>query len=424
MKNLTVKIFATLLAILTLTAFSSCQPKENPPVIQQGSFIQFKESELTIDLGETQQIQFFSAEKTENIEWVSSDDSIVSVINGQIIGLKAGKATVTASISEYDKAFCEVTVLAPVSKAYSMTVSREELRLSVNETFDLSCKVRYGTELIENTKIRWDSLDKTVATIDENGTITPVAYGKTVITAECVMADGTLLQKQCELIVVENYVLKISESENGLFVNPLETFTVTPVLFDENGNQVVIDKTACTYGVSNENLIEQNNGEFTALATGKTQVYVKYREIVAYCDVDVWGIKDKDFALISGIAGTCVAQTNDGILSYTSIPGVSQETTCGVFGSAWKDFCEQAIGYGYMSIVVKVYQVQGVMTLYPSGTANCLFDVNMGATLTEEDVSFEQPFVGEKLLSECKDWRGIYFGMYGSGNFIFQITLK
>ena len=400
---------------------SSFKPTQ---IAQAESFIKFGQKTLELSVGENFDLQVFSSASVDAIDWTTSNQEVATVKQGKIVAVQVGKATITASLGEFDKAVCEVTVSAGVSMAYSLKISREELRLNVGETFLIDSEVKYGSDLVSGVSMIWSSSNAAVASVDNQGKVTPHAYGTAKITAKCILADGTALEKVCNVSVIENFVLKLSEAETGIFVKPGDTFSVTPKLYAENGNEIIVDESACTYGVVNQRFVEEENGEFKAVSTGKTQVYVEYRGIVAYCNVDVWGISAENFSVVNGMPGSSVTQERHGALVYTGISGVSKENVCGVLGPDWKNFVSEAIGYGYTSVVVKVYQVDGVLMLYPDGVANSLFDVERGASLTANDVSFEKPYVSEKSLSECQDWAGVYFAMYGNGSFVFEITVK
>lgn len=55
------------------------------------------------------------ANATSPITWISSDETVATVANGVVTGVKAGTATITAKVSDEIKAECVVTVTAPVT---------------------------------------------------------------------------------------------------------------------------------------------------------------------------------------------------------------------------------------------------------------------------------------------------------------------
>src|SRR5699024_3109581 len=64
---------------------------------------------VTIDPHETVALDATLVGSTESIVWSSSDESVATVTDGRVTGIKVGSATVTAKVGEVT-AKCEVTV--------------------------------------------------------------------------------------------------------------------------------------------------------------------------------------------------------------------------------------------------------------------------------------------------------------------------
>jgi uncharacterized protein YjdB len=109
--------------------------------------------------------------------WKSSDSKIASVNTyGLVTGKKAGTAKITAKISGAEIS-CRVTV-----DKTEISLNQTKLSLERGETAKL-------TALTSNrSAVTWKSSKKSVALIDENGTVTAVKPGEAVLTAS---ADGT-----------------------------------------------------------------------------------------------------------------------------------------------------------------------------------------------------------------------------------------
>ena len=100
------------------------------------------------------------------VTWSSSDDSKVKVENGVLKGIGAGTATVTAKVK--DRTFSsEVSVVELSDSSVKMEEKKDSETLKVTGA--------------EGQEVTWESKDESVATVDENGEITPVSAGSTVV---------------------------------------------------------------------------------------------------------------------------------------------------------------------------------------------------------------------------------------------------
>ncbi len=130
------------------------------------------------------------AVKTKDVvQWRSSDETIATVTDkGKVTGLQAGTVTITAYIESIglEETF-ELEVVIPATKLQFE---------SSKETLYLGQAVNFNTKLTTtpegNTdKILWTSSKESVATVDENGVVTPVGVGSAKITAKAVGGKKT-----------------------------------------------------------------------------------------------------------------------------------------------------------------------------------------------------------------------------------------
>lgn len=117
----------------------------------------------------------------------SSEAATTNMITKQVVtGKQAGTATITVVVDDpiSGKTFtqtCNVTVTAPISRLsfrttnYLVRLSGSPLNLAENMTVSPALSVA-------STPVAWTSSNPAVATVDENGMVTPVANGETIIT--------------------------------------------------------------------------------------------------------------------------------------------------------------------------------------------------------------------------------------------------
>lgn len=172
----------------------------------------------------------------EKVTWVSSKPAVARVEdNGDgtaaIYAGTKGNAVITVTTDIGIQKQLNV-VVEEKQKMTEVTLDKAEAVLYVNGTVSgndgLSSQVQLHAEpkaLPENgIAYEWSSTEETVAEVDENGTVTAKAPGKTTIVAKD--AGGSGKYAQCE-ITVERYAESITASVDELYVQPKKKVTVT-----------------------------------------------------------------------------------------------------------------------------------------------------------------------------------------------------
>lgn len=121
----------------------------------------------------------------KSVTWTTGNDQVVKVSDtGIITSVGGGQTIITAKTKDGSKtATCNVTVTIPVS---SISLDKESIRLTKSQMTDLLTATVLPPDAT-NAKVIWNSSDDTIATV-ENGRVTALADGSTVITA--VAEDG------------------------------------------------------------------------------------------------------------------------------------------------------------------------------------------------------------------------------------------
>lgn len=116
--------------------------------------------------------------------WESSDPSVLRVLsNGKVVAVGQGEAVITASIGEAS-ASVTITVTGEQPGESGLTgVSLDRYTLTLyagEEAEQLTATLKpEGTEAV----VRWTSSNQTAATVSQDGKVTPLAAGVTVVTA-------------------------------------------------------------------------------------------------------------------------------------------------------------------------------------------------------------------------------------------------
>lgn len=127
------------------------------------------------------------------ISYTSSDNSVATVSDaGEVKAVGVGEADITAAVENTElSAVCKITVLPKIE---SVDLNYTELSLKVGGTAQLTYTVQPEDAVVESAT--YTSSDESVATVDEEGTVTAVADGTTTITVD---VDG--VTAECEVTV-------------------------------------------------------------------------------------------------------------------------------------------------------------------------------------------------------------------------------
>jgi len=199
MKNTVIHLIVLLTLIASVS--SSCRKE----VRGGGDSIDISVTEITLNnnelalfLGDTATlIATILPENATNkaIVWASSNTFVATVMpNGLVTALSEGKTTIVVSTQDGSKsASCAVTVGILVT---GVTLNKNELVLGVNETETLVATIELANAT--NKTVTWKSSNNNVATVDNNGKVTTLAAGETVITVET--ASGGF-SDECKVII-------------------------------------------------------------------------------------------------------------------------------------------------------------------------------------------------------------------------------
>lgn len=228
-------------------------------VIVNKTEISISKSHASIERNEVLKLSATASNKSE-ISWKSSRRSIASVDDkGKITGLKPGETTITAS-ADGSSVSCKVIVKAP-----TVNLNESKITLYRGQSFTLNATVSSGI------KPSWKSNKKSVAVIDDSGTVTAIKHGTAVITAN---VDG--VSKRCEVVVLQpNITISPDEYTMKMGEDFLLKATVSsgnlPVWSSSNQNVAIVDQT----------------GRVSGLKKGRAYIYASEDGVKVRCTVYV-----------------------------------------------------------------------------------------------------------------------------------------
>ena len=250
-------------------------------------YISFETRTLTLTKGEEHTLVLTKKgfDASETVVLTSSDPYTVQIIDAAsltIKGLKAGKATITATVAGNwnhwpMKTTCEVFVAVP---ATSVTLSETELPLLRGAAETLIATVVPSDAT--NKRVTWSSTNTAVATV-ENGTVTAVSAGNATITVTTEDGNHTA---RCEVVVVTDPIpvsgVSLSQTELSLVKGATATLRATVVPSDATNQKV-------TWHSTNTAVVIVENGIVTAVSAGNATITVTTEDgnHTARCEVVV-----------------------------------------------------------------------------------------------------------------------------------------
>ncbi len=231
-----------------------------------------------------------NAENTEVIFEASSlmSGRLTVYANGLVKANYLGNAYVIVKSADGNVTTTYDIVVANIPT--SVTLSETSVTLYPGQVRYLSASV--APKDAEDTSYRWESSDPSVATVDEDGKVTSISYGKAVIRAIC--NDGGAYG-ECEVTVAKKPEDFILTGPDAIVVGETATYKLEALPAD-----AVIRETH--WQVDNESVvkieqIDLTTVEITGIAGGKTQIQLFTGDRMMYMDIDV--VRYPEFVEIS-----------------------------------------------------------------------------------------------------------------------------
>ena len=272
-----------LLASLLLLSLSGCAEEEVAPVAVTSVTLDAASMELLE--GESYTLTAtISPSNADNqkIIWASSNVSVVSVKEGVVTALKAGKATITAKSDDGGKtATCEVAVNAKVYLVENVSLDRTSVELTEGEEITLTATVK--PDNAANKSVTWSSSNPYVAEVVD-GKVSALTPGTSTITVKTEDGGKTAT---CEIIVhakvypVEN----VSLDRTSVDLTEGEEITLTATVKPDNATNKSV-----TWSSSDPSVAEVVDGKVAALAPGSVTITVKTDDggMAATCAIKIW----------------------------------------------------------------------------------------------------------------------------------------
>ena len=209
----------------------------------------FNKTKTTVYIGDPLTLKASVYPKKTKVTWKSSDTKIAKVSSsGKVTGVKAGTATITASIklgSKTYKTTCKITVLTP-----SIKLSKSKATVYTKESLTLKATVKPS-----GTKVTWKSSDTKIAKVSSSGKVTGVKAGTATITASIKLGSKTY-KATCKITVKKNPYNTGKTPAVNAYINYHQTtdslIKCVPITLTNKGNEPLVFDGVQGYSMSKE----------------------------------------------------------------------------------------------------------------------------------------------------------------------------
>ena len=285
----------------SMIATSSCKKEKNQVIEVTGIELGESSVEMTVGTSHKLTATVLPENATEKgVVWESKDESVATVDQeGLVSAVKEGSTQIIVSTANGNfSAYCSVTVKKTGADVSGITIDKDELKLTVGNSFQLT-----ATVLPENATekgVVWESKDESVATVDQEGLVSAVKEGSTQIIAST--ANGNF-SAVCNVIIEKELVavtsITLDQDVIELMVGSKYQFKAT-VLPDNATNKTLV------WSSDDEKIATvSSSGVVTALEEGAATIHVQSldKKVSASCDVFVEKAKKFEFTKTSGMIG-------------------------------------------------------------------------------------------------------------------------
>ena len=204
-----------------------------------------------------------------SLSYISSNSSVAYVLYGKIIAIAKGTATITVYFEgnhKYAAAENKTIIVNVELNDASVSVDNDTLNLKVDETYAINATTE--PDFLKDFVLNYTSSDESVATVDENGTVTAIGEGTAIITLT--VGDGTTFAINSTNVTVT--VVKVpteitANTTENLFVDDEANITYNLTPEDAEGDVRFMSNDTNVAYVDAETGIIVAHGEGTATIT-------------------------------------------------------------------------------------------------------------------------------------------------------------
>ncbi len=218
------------------------------------------------------------------LHFSSADEEIAKVTDdGVVTGIKEGIVLITCwaeDIGPQNPIQCVITVTKEVIPATGFEISPDNKTIMVGKSFNII--PTFTPENTSDQAVVYESMNQSIASVDENGKVTGLKTGMTVITCTPVQNNDNLTPRSCTVTVIPAVQLKLSPASREIAKG--KSFTIKKIVTPSSANA------ASTWKSSNTKIATvSSGGKVTAKKIGSCTITCTLTEygVSAVCHVKV-----------------------------------------------------------------------------------------------------------------------------------------
>ena len=152
-----------------------------------------------------------------SIIWTSSDNSVATVENGVVTGLKEGTCTITATTTNGLSDSCSISVEEVEIQITGLSFEKASISLDKEEVTQYQLTPIYTPNNTTQTEVEWSSDNESVAKVDSNGLVTIIGGGTAHITATS--KSNNSISCTCEFVIKASSMIEYYLTNNENYTN-------------------------------------------------------------------------------------------------------------------------------------------------------------------------------------------------------------
>ena len=258
-------------------------------VTQVNYGIKLSEYQKEMNVGETYRIPaeiVVPKDDTDTTEWTSSDESVATVSEtGEVTAVAPGETDIRIRHGSIDEAHYTVRVYAPLQSIFF-----KETIEQMNVGDEKKLQITYDpVNTSDDKSVTWISTDRSVLSVDADGTVTAKGPGHAKIIA---LVNGRRCEMEVEVFAPLQWI-KLNTATGTL---RLERKKELSVIYEPENTT---DDTTVQWESSDPSIATiDENGVVTAVQTGKATITATVGDKTASYEVTVVGLKDDKTGII------------------------------------------------------------------------------------------------------------------------------